>query len=890
MLRRGRTAVIAGALLASGVVATLAIPHPALAAATDVVISEIMFDPLSDLDTDEFLEVRNSGTTPVDISGWCFTGITFCFPAGTSMPAGQYLVVSPNAARTQTLYGITPIGIYTGGLKNSGELIELKNAANTVIHSFSFLDVHPWPVLPDGQGPSLEMISLDGPRGGAWNWAASQAPAGHTAGAVNSVSRSGVPQTINSITESTLRPANGQAVTVTANITGQVGTPVISYRRNMGAFTNLNMTNGGGGNWTATLPAQTAGTLLEYKITTQGVFPHSYPRIDDSWRTIGIWYARTVANDIPVFEWFISEADFTSMTTTFRFDETGVTFESAMVFDNEVITGARVRVRGKQSRNDPKMSFKWELPQNHNLTTAGRLIEPIDEFAMQSDQSDRSYARSMLAFRVYATGGLARPQRFPMRVERNGQFQGLYGMMDTYDKTWRERFGYETGGRFYEAESSVWDLTRRIDRRWDQKSGPEDVGLANIAGLSDAMVNLTGAELEAYVRANFDIPQIINYAALTSINNHIDSATKNFYIWRADATGRFSIVPWDLDHTWGNGCTCGVASTFVTPAEPGDRVNRMLKAVLDVPEFKQMYFRRLRTLSDQIFVPGQLENWYDESLIGTGPTAVLDKAKWALGSAPNFDRNLVFGAMATRRNTIYGDARLPAAQAAAPTVLISEIHTSVGGGTAQFIELYNPSTTVAVDVSGWKVAGAATATLQPGSVIAPGKTIVVVSNDLAFKAALGSAPFVAGRYTGFLPAAGTLNIARIDNSIADTVVYGGAGWPTPAAGQSIQVINLAAGNDSGTNWRAATPTPGATSTPVATTLVCTKTVNGANAVLTFSGLRGSSWEQIRQTPNTWIATVTGLPSYMVPGGAAQTYFVRVRGTGFAQPSQDIPCA
>ena len=36
------------------------------------------------------------------------------------------------------------------------------------------------------------------------------------------------------------------------------------------------------------------------------------------------------------------------------------------------------------------------------------------------------------------------------------------------------------------------------------------------------------------------------------------------------ATGRWSIMPWDLDHTYGNSC-CSVNSNFVTPAEPGDK-------------------------------------------------------------------------------------------------------------------------------------------------------------------------------------------------------------------------------------------------------------------------------------------------------------------------------
>ena len=46
-----------------------------------VVISELMYHPLSDVDGDEFIELYNAGTVALDVSGWCFEGVTYCFPA-----------------------------------------------------------------------------------------------------------------------------------------------------------------------------------------------------------------------------------------------------------------------------------------------------------------------------------------------------------------------------------------------------------------------------------------------------------------------------------------------------------------------------------------------------------------------------------------------------------------------------------------------------------------------------------------------------------------------------------------------------------------------------------------------------------------------------------------
>ena len=118
----------------------------------------MMYHALSDLDGDEFLELTNTGSTPVDLSGWSFSGITLTLPAGTTIAAGGFLVVAKDAARFQATYGFAPAAVYTGNLSNGGETITLKDASGATIDTVTYVDVDPWPVTPDGTGPSLELI------------------------------------------------------------------------------------------------------------------------------------------------------------------------------------------------------------------------------------------------------------------------------------------------------------------------------------------------------------------------------------------------------------------------------------------------------------------------------------------------------------------------------------------------------------------------------------------------------------------------------------------------------------------------------------------------------------------------------------------------------------
>src|SRR5262245_50681215 len=108
-----KLAYFLGALVAAAV----GLP-PAVGSEFDVLINEINYNPFTGDDRDEFVELYNRGPAAIDLGGWRFTeGITFTFPAGTSIGPYEYLVVSPDSTHTKLRYGISNVvGNYTGKL------------------------------------------------------------------------------------------------------------------------------------------------------------------------------------------------------------------------------------------------------------------------------------------------------------------------------------------------------------------------------------------------------------------------------------------------------------------------------------------------------------------------------------------------------------------------------------------------------------------------------------------------------------------------------------------------------------------------------------------------------------------------------------------------------
>ena len=149
----------------------------------DIVINELMYDPISGSDDDQYVELYNKGTNTVNLAGWQFTsGITFTFPSVTMVPNG-YLVVSRNTtnlfAKYPNLNTGNTVGNYSGKLSHDGELVMLSQP-QTLNTNTSILVAEDqvtygvggrWGEWSSGGGSSLELIDPRANHRLAANWA-----------------------------------------------------------------------------------------------------------------------------------------------------------------------------------------------------------------------------------------------------------------------------------------------------------------------------------------------------------------------------------------------------------------------------------------------------------------------------------------------------------------------------------------------------------------------------------------------------------------------------------------------------------------------------------------------------------------------------------------------
>jgi hypothetical protein len=209
-----------------------------------VIITEIHYNPDLAQELVEFVELHNISVNAVDISGWQFTnGITYTFPAGTTIAAGGYLVVAedPTPAYVDVTitgkYGTSASlvkGPFTGNLSNEGETITLSDALGKTVDKVEYQLGFPWPMVGDavpetslGSGHSIQLVNpaFDNDLGGNWRSAYPTPGAANTA-----VYADNLPPCIRQVEHSPEQPKANEVVTITAKVTDTNGVASVTLK------------------------------------------------------------------------------------------------------------------------------------------------------------------------------------------------------------------------------------------------------------------------------------------------------------------------------------------------------------------------------------------------------------------------------------------------------------------------------------------------------------------------------------------------------------------------------------------------------------------------------------------------------------------------------------
>ena len=575
----------------------------------NVVINELHYNPIDNTSAEEFVEIHNSGDVPIDISGWRLNrAIDFTFPADTLIPARGYLVIAEDLARIQTLFGISALGPYSGGLSGRGEDLELEDASGLRMDYVDYGVGFPWPTGSDGAGSSMELVhpELDNDLGGSWRAGGTViAPNTPTPGAVNSVFSASVPPQIRQVEHLPKQPTATEKVVITAKITDPdgMGPVTLSYQLvNPGTYirrtdavyetswTTVAMLDDGtsgdaiAGDFVYSLTMPTSlhnhRRLVRYRLHIEDSLGNasSVPYADDEspnfayyvYDGVPAWtgadrpgvtptktFPASLMESMPVYQLIANETDVTN--SQYNGSSDGVHMFGTMVYEGKVYDHITFENRGEASTYQSGKN-KWRFRFNRTRDFEARdqwgkkYESPWDDLNFDSCASPWAPVHRGMAgideaisYRLFALAGMASPSLH--HVHFRVVDDAAEAPSDQYaGDLWGLYTAIEQpDGSFLDDRDLPDGNVYKIEGGGGDKKHQGAMQPTNSSDWSTFAGNSGSTQTEAYWRSNMNLQDYYTFRGCNRILGNVDvRAGYNHYFYH-HPNGQWQVMPWDLD-------------------------------------------------------------------------------------------------------------------------------------------------------------------------------------------------------------------------------------------------------------------------------------------------------------------------------------------------------
>lgn len=304
----------------------------------------------------------------------------------------------------------------------------------------------------------------------------------------------------------------------------------------------------------------------------------------------------------------MKEADWAQLRALYQ---ENINYDAALTIDGETVANSSIRSRGSGTRNGVKPGLRVDFSR----TVKTQRFRGFKVLVLDNMYNDPSFLREQLAFSVFEESGIKVPRESFARLTVNGQYWGLYAIVEPLDQIFVANHVDGGEGNLFEynvppagpGEIPGWDfaLSRGetidgyVPSPFEPKTNEDDLDgtalLAFIRTVSEAPDATFVDEISEFV----DPYALLTYYAVEVATAEVDGLTSyfgvnNFYLYQMQGTGRFLFIPWDHDFNF----TTGSHSIYF-----GTQRNRLVRRLLEDPELKAFYLETLQSIVNRFVNP-----------------------------------------------------------------------------------------------------------------------------------------------------------------------------------------------------------------------------------------------------------------------------------------------
>jgi len=287
---------------------------------------------------------------------------------------------------------------------------------------------------------------------------------------------------------------------------------------------------------------------------------------------------------------------------------------------NDTLEQVGFRLRGNTSRTSQKKSFKLDF--NHFVS--GRDFYSVEKINLNGEHNDVSIIRSKLSWDIFNSIGMVATRANHIEVYINDTYYGLYISVEHIDDTFLSRNFDNGSGNLWKClwpanlgyrGSNPSDYHPWVDdnRPYDLKTNDDEYDFTQLARLIH-IINNDPDSLEHVL----DVSEFIKYLAINILTGGWDdyrSLQNNFYLYHQPNIGRFLLIPYDYDNTFG-------VDWFSVDWDNIDPYSYYLIADTDRPladiifdneHYRNLFSRYLQFYIDHVFNIDEWGDWIDNT-------------------------------------------------------------------------------------------------------------------------------------------------------------------------------------------------------------------------------------------------------------------------------------
>ncbi len=333
-------------------------------------------------------------------------------------------------------------------------------------------------------------------------------------------------------------------------------------------------------------------------------------------------------------------------------------YNANLTIDGESIPNVAIRSRGSGTRNPVKPGLRVDINRNVDQDFHGMKSLIVDNI-----YNDRSFLGEQLSFALFGEMGILVPRESFARLTVNGEYWGLYALIEPVDKVFVDKHVDNGEGNLFDYEVPsgppdqllAWDFSLSrgdsvadyVPSPFNPKTNEKDLDATT---LLEFIRTTTEAPRETFVEdiSKFVDPwELLTYLAVEIATGELDGLTSpfgvnNFYLYQQE-DDTFLFIPWDHDFN------------FRSPDLPiynGIHRNRLIERLLADEQMADYYRATLRSVVDRYMNPGWMLPRID-SMVALIRDSVREDAKWrGGGQGPVASEQAFDDAVETLRNAV----------------------------------------------------------------------------------------------------------------------------------------------------------------------------------------------------------------------------------------------